>query len=103
MTYLRKHPKTGAWYFRRTIPAGLRPHLAKGSDWYESLGTKDLAQAKKLVKAVGQRVDAAFDAARAKLEVETASPASTPVVDTGLEWLKGFDGIVTSTMVARRL
>ncbi|HYG90767.1 MAG TPA: site-specific integrase [Azospirillum sp.] len=87
MTYLRKHPKTAVWYFRRTIPKPIRPYVGRGSDWYESLGTKDLAEAKKRAKPVGQRADTAFDEGWAKLKAETSGIQ----VDAG-EWIAPFAG-----------
>ncbi|WP_425387995.1 DUF6538 domain-containing protein [Azospirillum halopraeferens] len=59
MSYLHNHPKSGVWYFRRAIPAAIRPHIGYGKagkvQWLESLQTKDLAAAKKRAKVVGLR------------------------------------------------
>lgn len=93
MTHIRKHPKTGVYYFRRTIPVALRAALGKGSDWYESLRTKSYGEAQKRVKIVGQKVDAAFEEARRKLaETGPAITAAQPamVIEDGLEWMRAL-------------
>lgn len=63
MTNLQKHPKSGVYRFRRAIPPDLRAVFGK-TEIVETLGTKDLADAKRRVKEVGLRVDAMFEAAR---------------------------------------
>jgi hypothetical protein len=64
MTNLQKHPKSGVYRFRRAVPEELRPIFGK-TEIVETLGTKDLADAKRRVKEVGLRIDAMFEAARA--------------------------------------
>ena len=63
MTNLQKHPKSGVYRFRRTVPEDLRAILGK-TTIVESLGTKELTEAKRRVKEVGLRIDAVFEAAR---------------------------------------
>ena len=63
MTNLQKHPKSGVYRFRRAVPEDLRPILGKTAI-VETLGTKDLTEAKRRVKEVGLRIDAMFEAAR---------------------------------------
>ena len=65
MTYLSRHPKTGVYRFRRGIPPELREIIDRGREWNETLGTKDLREAKSLVPDVVKRVNAAFDEAEA--------------------------------------
>ena len=52
-----KHPKTGAYYFRKVVPAHLRKALGR-TEFRENLGTKDLREAKRVYPEVAARVDA---------------------------------------------
>src|SRR3954465_13484286 len=67
MNYLRKHPKSGNWFFRRTIPTALRPGFGGRHDWNESLGTKSHGEAKTRAIAVAAKVEALFQQVRDKL------------------------------------
>ena len=71
MTYLKRDPKSGTYYFRRGVPAAIRDALGK-REWKESLVTKDVVEAKGLAHAVALRVEAEF--ARAALPGTVISP-----------------------------
>jgi hypothetical protein len=51
-----KHPKTHVYYFRKAVPADLRPIL-KRNEVKESLGTKDPVEARKRHAVVAARVE----------------------------------------------
>jgi integrase len=63
-TYLSKRGST--YYFRRAIPAELRPFLDDRSEWMVSLGVKDRAQAKQLIPAHHARTDTLINEASAR-------------------------------------
>jgi integrase len=89
-------PRSGqlAYYFRRVVPAELRPYLltATGKPRAEfklSLGTKDRETAKRLLPEFVQRTDLLFDEARAKLAVDAQTPETdAEPLDGG--WLGEF-------------
>jgi len=64
------HPKTGVYCYRKVVPAPLRAVIGRG-EYRISLGTKDLAEAKRRYPAVASRLDA-----------ELAQAAGGPVVLT---------------------
>ncbi|MCB5177581.1 site-specific integrase [Microvirga lenta] len=72
MNYLKRHPKTGVYIFRRAIPVELRPFFGRGREWTESLKTKKLEEAKGLVLAVAARVEGLFQQAREQAEAKRA-------------------------------
>jgi hypothetical protein len=59
-----RHPKTGVFYFRRAVPERLRAGLGK-REIKVSLGTKDLAEAKRRFAAEAARCEALFAKAAA--------------------------------------
>ncbi|WP_230531767.1 site-specific integrase [Microvirga roseola] len=63
MSRPHKHPKTGVYYFRRAVPADLRPILGKREE-LRSLGTKDPARARELHAAISGEVDRHWKALR---------------------------------------
>ena len=63
MTYLWRHP-SGTYYFRRAVPDDLRA-VIKRTMIKKSLGTKDVAVAKRKVPALALQTDREFDAAKA--------------------------------------
>jgi hypothetical protein len=63
MTYLWRHPKSGVYYFRQAIPADVRQVIGK-TMIKKSLGTKDVAVAKRKVPSLALQTDAQFAAAR---------------------------------------
>jgi integrase len=65
-----KHKKTGVLYYRKVVPAPLRAVIGRG-EYRISLGTKDLAEAKRRYPAVASRVNA-----------ELAQAAGGPVILT---------------------
>lgn len=60
-----KHPTTGVYYFRKAVPADLKPVLGK-SEVKQSLSTKDPAQACELFSAVAAQVAAEWKLLRAE-------------------------------------
>lgn len=60
-----KHPTTGVYYFRKAVPADLKPVLGN-SEVKQSLGTKDPAQARELFSAVAAQVAAEWKLLRAE-------------------------------------
>lgn len=59
VTYVWRHPKTGIYYFRRGVPARLRLAIGKTMT-LASLGTKDVAEAKRLAVKKAAEVDRQF-------------------------------------------
>jgi integrase len=56
MSRPHKHPKTGVYYFRRAVPADLRPIIGKREE-LRSLGTKDPSEARQLHAAIATEVN----------------------------------------------
>jgi hypothetical protein len=48
MTSPQKHPTSGIYYFRQSVPKECRPAIGK-TEFKNSLGTKNLSEAKRLV------------------------------------------------------
>ncbi len=68
MTYLVKHRATGVYKFRRGIPLELRKAIGRGREWNETLGTKDLREAKRLLPEVTERVNHVFAEVEATID-----------------------------------
>lgn len=66
-TYLAKRGST--YYFRRAIPAELRPAFDGQSEFMRSLRVKDRERAKRLIPALAEESDRELDEARAKLQL----------------------------------
>jgi integrase len=92
MTYLRKHPKTGVWYYRRGVPADLRPFLDNRHDWNESLRTKSYEEAKQRSLAVASNVSALFAQAQDRLNAQQTGkpPAAGIDVQTAARLVQGW-------------
>lgn len=58
-----KHPKTGVYQVRRAVPKALREIIGK-REIKRSLGTKSLAEARKLYPTIYAGIDAEFEKAR---------------------------------------
>lgn len=54
-THLTK--RGSIYYFRRVIPANLQPYFDGKKQWMHSLGTKDLAEGKRLSRLAGTYTD----------------------------------------------
>lgn len=67
-SYLRQHPRTGIWWFRRAVPPALRPHLAKCEIVY-SLKTQDSREARRLAMIRAIEVEALFAQAEGRDQV----------------------------------
>jgi integrase len=67
MTRPWKHPKTQVYYFRKGVPAGMRPILGK-SVVKVSLGTKDPSEAKRLHLEIAAQVEAEWTQLRRTIE-----------------------------------
>src|SRR5690348_9767205 len=94
-TYLDQVGST--YYFRRAVPAELRPYLltATGKPRAEfklSLRTKDREAAKRLLPDLVQKIDLMFDEARARLAADTATTSNeaTPAEPLDGDWLGEF-------------
>jgi integrase len=75
MSYLFRHPKTSVYWFRRAVPAGLRPIVGR-TEVKRSLGTTDVREAKCLALTVAAEVHELFTAAgRTASEAVAAGPA----------------------------
>jgi len=61
-----KHPKTGIYYFRRQVPADIKP-IIKKSEWKKSLATKELSEARPRFAAASSECEEQFKAAREQL------------------------------------
>jgi len=91
-TYLDQVRST--YYFRRVVPVELRPHLLTATgkprgEFKISLGTKDRAEAKRLLPDYVQMTDRLFDEARSKLTNEAPSEAApSTLIDS--QWLGEF-------------
>jgi len=80
MTYLWRHPKSGVYYFRRAVPAELRSIVGK-TMIKQSLGTKDVAAAKRQVLSLALRTEKQFVAAKEK----SATPPLTELSDREID------------------
>jgi len=67
MSYLQKHPKTGVYRIRRPIPVAARAAFGGRAVYLKSLGTKDLAEAKRaafpILAEVQDRINRAIEGA----------------------------------------
>lgn len=76
---LFRHPKTGVYYFRKSVPEALRPAIGKNVIM-RSLRTKDWALAKELAKPVGIWADARLASARETLGIPAPSTPERPIL-----------------------
>jgi integrase len=65
MTYLWRHPKSGVYYFRRAVPDDVRRVIGK-TMVKKSLGTRDVAAAKRKVPPLALQTEQEFLAAKAR-------------------------------------
>ena len=72
MSYLQRHPKTGVYWFRRGVPAELRPAIGR-REVRKSLGTKDVREAKRLCGDLAAETDRLFNSARAGVDLSLAA------------------------------
>jgi len=63
MTYLKRHPKTGTYYFRRAVPDDIR-HVIGKREFKVTLGTKDVGEAKRKAHEVALDVERKIEQAR---------------------------------------
>jgi len=82
MTYLWRHPKSGVYYFRRAVPDELRSIVGK-TMIQQSLGTKDVAAAKRQVPSLALQTEREFVAAKEK----RAAPPRTELSDSEISLL----------------
>lgn len=59
MTYVRKHPKSGVYEFRRAVPEPLIGRIGKRAI-RRSLGTRDFTEAKRLAHPIASEVERLF-------------------------------------------
>jgi hypothetical protein len=72
MTSPQKHPKSGIYYFRQSVPKECRSAIGK-TEFKNSLGTKSLSEAKRLILQFMHEADQLVALARLKLN-EANSP-----------------------------
>ena len=65
-TYVQRHPRTGGYWFRRRVPDHLRPIIGR-REITKTLGTKSLAEAKRLSRPYADATDDLFDEALGRL------------------------------------
>lgn len=61
-TYVKRHPRTGGYYFRRRVPDHLKPSIGT-VEIIRSLATKSLDEAKRLSRPLADATDALFEEA----------------------------------------
>jgi hypothetical protein len=72
-------PKTGAYRFRRGIPAHLRPYFPeRGVAWRENLDAKIEAEARPRCLEIAARVERLFQEAQARCDAEQAGSQAQP-------------------------
>ena len=90
MSYLEKIKKTGAYRFRRAIPAHLQPYFPdRGAFWREHLGTKVEEEARVLCLEWSAKVENLFQQAQTRLEAER-SGTTAPQSSLTIEWLSAL-------------
>ena len=87
-THLQK--RGAVYYFRRTIPKALQSAFDGQTQWMHSLGTKDLAEGKRLARLAGTETDKRIDDAMNSATIATAaasrqSIASWPYAEWQIE------------------
>jgi integrase len=82
--------KNGTYYFRRSIPIDLRPFIAgrfrAKANWKLSLKTKDIKQAKRLVPAIQEECNTAFDKAEAIHALRNRTALTQDDIRSIAEW-----------------
>ena len=68
MTYLWRHPKSGVYYFRRSVPDDLRAIIGK-TMIKQTLRTKEVTEAKRRAHPIAIQTDADFQSARDRCAV----------------------------------
>jgi integrase len=90
-----RHPRTGVWYFRRSIPARLRPFLTDwGWEFKRTLDTADPAEAKRRWHIEAARCEALFEEAGVRLARANGEPlAAEEMQAAGRAWFRAkLDG-----------
>jgi hypothetical protein len=73
MSYIRKHPKTGIFWYRRSVPPALRAHVPNvagfadksgRTEFTKTLGTQSEAEANRLAAKIDVVVQVALDEAK---------------------------------------
>ncbi len=72
-THLTK--RNSVYYFRRVIPANLQPYFDGKKQWMHSLGTKDLAEGKRLARLAGTHTDELIEQAGVHITNRTGQGA----------------------------
>ena len=85
MSYIRKHPQTGIFWYRRAVPKALRPHLPvvegfarkpERSEFTKTLETRAEAEANRRAAGIDVVVQAALDKAKQRLAKPQGGGAS---------------------------
>ncbi|WP_106003225.1 DUF6538 domain-containing protein [Magnetospirillum gryphiswaldense] len=88
-TFLDKHPKSGVYRFRKSVPKELRPFLpaphSGKREIIRSYGTKDRREAARIHLNISSEMEAFFDRARAALAESPEGDAATWHAPTAYE------------------
>ncbi len=81
-THLTK--RQSVYYFRRVIPTNLQSYFDNKKQWMHSLGTKDLAEGKRLARLAGTHTDGLIEQALAHIATgngQAASESKNPLAE----------------------
>lgn len=91
-TYVKRHPRTGGYYFRRRVPDHLKPTIGT-VEIIRSLATKSLDEAKRRSRTLADATDALFDEAEGlEGSGETVSQPAGWHSEFIANWLEGVSG-----------
>lgn len=91
-TYVKRHPRTGGYYFRRRVPDHFKPTIGT-VEIIRSLATKCLSEAKRLSRPLADATDALFDEAEGwEGSGETVSQPAGWHSKFIANWLEGASG-----------
>lgn len=91
-TYVKRHPRTGGYYFRRRVPDHLKPTIGT-VEIIRSLATKSLDEAKRRSRTLADATDALFDEAEGREgSGETVSQPAGWHSEFIAKWLESVSG-----------
>jgi integrase len=91
-TYVKRHPRTGGYYFRRRVPDHLKPTIGT-VEIIRSLATKSLDEAKRRSRTLADATDALFDEAEGRdSSGETVSQPAGWHSEFIAKWLESVSG-----------
>jgi hypothetical protein len=83
-----RHPKTGVYWYRRTVPEALRGVVGK-REWKRTLNTKDASEAKRKYIAEAARFELAIGQARTRVKAGQSPFTPRGPAALAAEWLRG--------------